>query len=114
MQKVIFPLELLMQGPAVGDLQAALHVLLERGMIPVDNGDERAELATGLQREHAERTFKEITAELVMRFQKQRGLDASGTVDEPTADAINALLRELGLLEQPNAQRSCVVSGQVR
>jgi hypothetical protein len=114
MNRTIFPLELLMQGPAVGDLQAALHVLLDRGFIPVDNEDERAGLATELQREHAEQTYKELTRELVKRFQKQRGLDASGAVDEPTANAINVLLRELGLLEQPDAQRSCVVSGQVR
>jgi hypothetical protein len=35
-------------------------------------------------------------------------------VDAPSAAALNARLRELGLLEQPDAQRSWVVSGQVR
>ena len=94
MNKITFPLDLLMQGPAVGDLQAALQLLLDRGVIPVANEDERRRLSAELQREHTEQTYKEITRELVKRFQKQRGLAVSGAVDEPTANAINALLRE--------------------
>jgi peptidoglycan hydrolase-like protein with peptidoglycan-binding domain len=112
--KITFPLDLLMQGPKVGDLQAALQLLLDRGVIPVANEDERRGLSAGLQREHAGQNFHEITHELVERFQKQRGLDGSGAVNEPTANAINALLREWGLLEQPDAPRSLVVCGQVQ
>jgi hypothetical protein len=109
MDKIRFPLELLMQGPAVGDLQDALHLLLVRGVIPVANEDERRRLSNELQRDHSQQTFGEITRELVKRFQKQRGLEAGGAVNESTADALNTLLRE----EQPDTQRSFVVSGQV-
>ena len=51
MNIIIFSMELLMRGPAVVDLQAALHLLLDRGVIPVANEDERRELSTLLQRE---------------------------------------------------------------
>ncbi len=112
MNKIIFPLKAEMQGPNVGDLQSALQLFLDRGFIPVDNEDERRRLSAELQREHTEQTYKEITLELVKRFQKKRGLEVSGEVDEPTASAINTLLRELGMLEQESAQR--VVSGQVQ
>jgi hypothetical protein len=40
MNKITFPLELLMQGPEVGDLQAALQLFLDRGVIQVANWDE--------------------------------------------------------------------------
>ena len=114
MNKITFPLELLMQDPEVGDLQAALQLFLDRGIIPIANEDERRRLSAELQREHTEQTYKEITRELVKRFQKQRGLDVSGAVDKPTANAVNALLREWGLLEQPDARRALVVSGHVQ
>ena len=81
MNKITFPLELLMQGSAVADLQAALQLLLDRAVIPVANEDERRALSDELQRERTEQTYKEITRELVKRFQKQRGLEVSGAAD---------------------------------
>jgi hypothetical protein len=42
-----------------------------------------------------------------------RRIEDNGTVDSATADALNALLREWGLLDQPNGRTAQVVSGEV-
>ena len=46
-----------MQGPEVADLQAALQLLLDRGVILRDEEGARRELSAALQRERAERNY---------------------------------------------------------
>ena len=70
------------------------------------------ELSDKLKNEHTGQKYGEATREVVKIFQREHHLEPSGEVDEPTASAINTLLRELGMLEQESAQR--VVSGQVQ
>lgn len=72
MNKITFPLTLRMQGPAVGDLQAALQLLLDRGVILRDDERARRELTAALQRERAEQTYGNATSTLVSIFQEQR------------------------------------------
>lgn len=108
MNKITFPLKLRMKGPEVGNLQAALQLLIDRGVILRDDEGARRELAAALKRERVEQTYGSATRKLVSIFQQERGLQATGTVDEPTANAINSFLREWGLLEQP----SVPVAGQ--
>ena len=95
MNKITFPLKSRMQGPEVGDLQAVLQLLLDRGIILRDDEGARQGLSATLNREHTEQTYGEVTRRLVCIFQEERRLEVSGTVDEPTASALNRLLDEL-------------------
>ena len=72
-----------MQGPDVGNLQAAL-ALFE---LPVAD------------QERSSQRFGESTRQAVGRFQSERQLDATGVVDEATASAMNNVLTELGALD---------------
>ncbi len=99
MNKITFPLVMGNQGPAVGDLQAALLVLLERGVILPNDEAGRLKLANDLQHEHTTQTYRDNTARSVGIFQQQRNIQPTGNVDEPTANAINTLLSEFGLLD---------------
>jgi hypothetical protein len=113
MNNITFPLEQRRKGPEVRDLQDALQVLLDRGVIVADEG-ERRELSEALQRERSDQTYGNATRKVVGKFQEAQRLDANGAVDEPTANAINKFLREWGFLDQQGAPRPSVVSGQVR
>jgi len=114
MNRIIFPLEAGGQGPEVADLQAALQLLLDRGVILPDDEGARREVSAMLQSERAERTYDGITPELVRIFQEENRLRPNGNVDEPTANAINAFLQQWGLLDERSQERSLVVSGHVR
>ena len=122
MNKITFPLKPGMQGPAVADLQEALQVCLDRGAIMANDAAARQQLSAQLKPERDAQTYGEGTRAVVSVFQRERGLadpavGPSGEVDEPTANALNALLKDWGLLDQPTeppALQSFVVSGQVR
>ena len=96
MNKIIFPLKQRMQGPAVTNLQDALQVCLDRGIILANDEGARRELTAFLLRERAEQTYGSGTRKLVNAFQEERQLQGGGAVDEATAKALNGLLRELG------------------
>ena len=67
MNRIIFPLEAGGQGPQVADLQDALQLLLDRGVILPDDEGARRELSARLQSERAERIYDGTTSELVLR-----------------------------------------------
>ncbi|MEQ1742475.1 MAG: neuraminidase-like domain-containing protein [Candidatus Nitrotoga sp.] len=116
MNKITFPLKQRKQGAAVADLQDALQLLLDRSVLLVNDEAARRQLSAVLKRERANQTYGAATSQLVSRFQQEHKLSASGEVDEPTAIAFNALLKELGVLDPPTAPaklRSFVVKGQV-
>jgi hypothetical protein len=116
MNTITFPLKRQMQGPQVADLQEALKLLLERGLILAKDADRRKKLLTALPPERDKQSYGKITAELVAVFQSERNLQPTGEVDEPTANALNALLRELGLLkDEPHTEQPIYeVKGTVR
>ena len=99
MNKITFPLKQRMTGAAVADLQAALQLLLERGILLASAEGVRRELTVALTRERADRTYGETTQELVKVFQGERRLQVNGGVDELTAGALNSMLTELGALD---------------
>jgi hypothetical protein len=103
MNRIVFPLVTGRQSSEVADLQDALELLLERGII-LSNAE------GALRSERTRQTYGEITAKLVNNFQRQHGLEPSGDVDESTANALNAFLQELGAL---NTRADWVVRGQV-
>lgn len=114
MNKIIFPLKLEMKGTEVSDLQDALQLLLSKALILKDNEKARLTLSDAIKEEQDDQFYGKFTREIVGFFQKEHELETSGEVDEPTADAINAILRELELLGQEQIEVSRVVSGQVR
>src|SRR3954453_1284349 len=117
MDRITFPLEPRMRGTDVGNLQLALQLLLDRIAVLGDDEGAGAELAEMLTREHEDATYGPATQKVVDVFQSERALGvngAQGSVDEATADALNAQLREWGLLDGENGRRPYVVSGQVR
>src|ERR1041385_7324774 len=101
MNKIVFPLKPDMQGSGVADLQHALLLLLERGAILRDDEDARKALTTAWKDEYIEQVYKDVTSKLVSIFQENQQFEASGKVDEPTANALNALLKEWGMVDQP-------------
>jgi transposase len=112
--RITFPLTRGMQSPQVGNLQDALHECLERGVIR--GTSDRTRLVAGLERERRDQTYRDATSTIVAGFQEERGLRPTGEVDEPTANAINAVLDELGLLGNRlfGDRDAMVVSGAVK
>jgi hypothetical protein len=107
MNKIIFPLNQGDSRPEVADLQGALMELVGRGILLAAESDlNRARLLVALRRERAEQSYGDTTNRLVRQFQQEKRLEATGAVDERTANALNALLRELGLLpEEPRPEQ---------
>ncbi len=114
MNRITFPLEQRASGPQVADLQDALRACLERDVIRIEGAASLRRLLAALQKEREQQLYGEATARLVSLFQKARGLETSGQVDRATAEALNAVLEEWGLLERPAPAGGGVVSGQVR
>ena len=110
MNKITFPLKLQMRGQKVADLQDALLLFLERGLLLRGDEAARLELAEGLKTEREAQRFDRYTRTLVSTFQKERQLDPTGEVDEATAQAINRLLQELGVFRPAVTYR---ISGRV-
>ncbi|MEE4235832.1 MAG: neuraminidase-like domain-containing protein, partial [Anderseniella sp.] len=107
MNKITFPLNQGDSSPAAADLQDALLELVGRGILLAAESDlNRARLLVALRRERAEQSYGSTTNRLVRQFQQEKRLEATGAVDERTANALNALLRELGLLlEEPRPEQ---------
>ena len=113
MNKIIFPLDLGMKGPEVGDLQDALQLLLDKAIILRGDDTARQELSAALQQERTEKTYGRVTSKLVSVFQEERWPEASGEVDEATANAINEVVNSLEPVE-PDKVPTFFVRGHVR
>lgn len=114
MNPITFPLKLRMSGTTVGDLQGALQQCMERGAILAADERARKELSEALKREGVEQHYGRTTHKLVNIFQEERRLESSGDVDEPTAKALNKLLREWGMLDLETKPEFHIVSGELR
>lgn len=109
-------------GPQVANLQDALFVLLERKIIrPLDppnrpTREELKELSEGLKPEREQSLFGKATQQLVIYFQVQHALGETPRdvgVEEKTAAKLNALLKSIGALDNPDSH-SFVVRGTVK
>lgn len=98
MNKISFPLKLQMRRQKVADLQDALTVFLGRRLILQDDEGARHELVEGLKPEREAQRYGRFTRKSVSIFQRERQLQPTGEVDEATADALNNLLEELGVV----------------
>lgn len=114
MNAIQFPLKFGHNGLAVVDLQDALLQCLERKLLSGNDDAERADLVARLQRERAVSTFDKVTQKVLSLFQENQRLQLTGDVDESTAQALNLLLREWGLLGNTAAQTTLrIVAGAV-
>ena len=69
MKAIIFPLKLQMKRSEVGDLQNALQLLLERGVLLSNDDATRREVSETLKNERTEQRYGKATRRLVARFQ---------------------------------------------
>lgn len=114
MNKITSPLNPNSFGQPLLDLQDALLEFLQRDFFGVDEQQKKFFKNTLLAERSAGR-YNDITLKLVGEFQERRHLPTSGWVDEQTAQEMNALLAEWGLLTpatEPVAIRR-VVGGRV-
>jgi len=88
------------QGEEVTNLQDGLLLLLRRQLIRVSD-QQRRFFEEGLIREQQAQRYDDITQKLVSIFQEQNRLQITGEVDEPTAQALNILLRGIGAFNEP-------------
>jgi hypothetical protein len=116
MNKITFPLKPRMQGPQVADLQDALKLMLERDSISPGNPRARAALLDKLPSEHQTQTYGSATNKIVTVFQEEQQLRPDGIVGQQTADAINALLKEWGVLSETTEPEAIKyqVQGQIQ
>ena len=114
MNRITHPLSRGTQGPPVADLHSALQALLDRAAILENDESARHKAAAALRRDLPRQSYGEATEKLVSIFQKERRLQPSGEVDGPTADVLNKLLNELGLLDPAGSPAARLVTGVVR
>jgi hypothetical protein len=101
MNKVTFPLKQADKGSEVANLQDALLVMLDRKVITPVNVRQILVWKTGLASEQSELTYGTTTLAIVKSFQQERDFQSDGIVCRQTAAAMNKLLTEWGVLEQP-------------
>ncbi|ULA65337.1 MAG: Neuraminidase domain-containing protein [Nitrospira sp.] len=99
MNPIIFPLAPGADRAAVADLQDALLECLNRGVLLANDPVSRDQAIALLRRERAAGKFADMTQKLLRQFQELNRLQGNGEVDEGTANALNRLLREWGLLD---------------
>src|SRR5262245_19137845 len=95
MNKIIFPLKLQTQGEGVTNLQEGLQLLLDKGTFQLSGSDLNA-AKEQLQVDRNGNIYGNATRNLVSSFQVLHRLQASGEVDAPTAEALNAALEDAG------------------
>src|SRR5262245_21693869 len=106
-------------GSQVANLQEALQLLLDRGVIRTADppnsptAGELAKLKEGLAKERDQSVYGKVTQRLVLYFHLQEGLGdgLGGAVEDKTAAHLNKLLNGLGALD---AAPEWVVRGTVR
>ncbi len=97
-------------GDAVVNLQDALLLLIEKGRIRLPDNERRG-LKEELRRDRERQVYGTGTGNVIAVFRQQFQLGPGEIVDEPTAEALNRLLQELGAFETPQAD--WLVRGQV-
>lgn len=104
MNEITYPLNPNTRGANVAHLQDALVQLVKDGRM--FQGDEvlRQSLSLALRLERTMQSYGEVTRRLVSVFQTFSGLKPTGNIDQQTADAINELLRNLGLLPKDRVE----------
>ena len=79
----------------IANLQDALLLLLQKGAYQLSDAERQA-FVERLRPERDAQKYDDITHKLVAIFQQQRNIQPTSEVDDPTANAINSLLRRVG------------------
>ena len=98
MKPVISPLKSGDHGADVANLQDALLLLIDKGLIQLTPADVQT-FKNLLSQEQQGQAYKGGTSKAVVIFQQQHHLQPTGAVDAPTADAFNQILKDLGALD---------------
>ena len=114
MNKILFTPHLKAKGSKMADLQDALSLMLDRKLLLKNNMAAREEMHRALARERAKLTQGPATTRSIALFQQSAKLPATGKVDERTAEALNKVLEQLGVLEQEGKTNDRRLSGSVR
>lgn len=112
MKPVISPLKSGDHGADVANLQEALLLLIDKGRIQLSPTDVQS-FKNQLSQEHQDQTYQGGTVKVVANFQQQQHLQQTGTVDAPTADALNQILKGLGALDAAQNGQKPTIVGQV-
>src|SRR5438270_3592233 len=112
MKLVISPLKSGDHGADVANLQDALLLLIDKGRIQL-SPTEAQSFKTLLSREQQGQAYQGTTSKAVVTFQQQQHLQQTGTVDAPTAAALNQILKDLGALDAAEDGQKPMVAGQV-
>ncbi|UTT71278.1 neuraminidase-like domain-containing protein [Arthrobacter sp. DNA4] len=99
MNRIVPGLEAGSTGAAVADLQQGLLLLLEHGALDLPAPDVD-QLTALLKREARRSAYGDGTAKAVSLFQERHRIEAHGSVDDPTAEALNAELERLGAFDE--------------
>jgi hypothetical protein len=94
MKPVISPLKSGDHGPDVANLQGALLLLIDKGLIQLSPADAKL-FKNLLSQEQQGQAYNGGTFKAVVIFQQQHHLQPTGAVDAPTADAFNQILKDL-------------------
>lgn len=98
MNRITFPITQQTTDAILDDLQAALSALLQREAILRQDREGAHRLDALVARDREVGRFGDGTMKTVSVLQREHDLTPTGIVDERTADLINRLLQELGLL----------------
>lgn len=96
----------------MGNLQDALLLLLDRGIYQLNEGEQRTHVEK-LRPERERSFYGEVTRQLVETFQKMNRLEPRGRVDETTANALNKMLEEWGMLGEATSEARYLVEGKI-
>jgi hypothetical protein len=88
-------------GPAVANLYAALHFLIDKDAFSFIDLSELNPLKDQLRSEETSGFYKGAAVALVQQFQVQAGLGdgLAGVVEESTSDILNRLLKKYGAFD---------------
>jgi hypothetical protein len=100
------------RGDAVGNLQDALVLLLDKNIIQTAE-DERRVLSELVRREQQQSFYGDGTAKGVGMFQERQQLKVTREVDSPTAEAMNRFLKQLGALPSEKDEMMFTVEGRI-
>ncbi len=94
MKPVISPLKSGDHGADVANLQGALLLLIDKGIIQLTPAEAQS-FKNLLSQEQQAQTYNGGTVKAVVIFQQQHHLQSTGAVDAPTADTLNQILKDL-------------------
>ncbi|GLV54150.1 hypothetical protein KDH_09990 [Dictyobacter sp. S3.2.2.5] len=113
MKPVISPLKAGDHGADVANLQAALLLLIDKGSIQLSEAEVQT-FKNLISQEQQAQIYKDGTSKAVALFQQKQHLaQSTGTVDAPTAAALNQMLKDLGALDGAQNGQRPLVAGQV-